>query len=105
MPKGGFSMPKYTANAYLVKDRKIVKPDEEIELTKEQAARLGDKLQDAPGIDEEAEEETEGEQQYTESSLRKLSADEQKVIVEQLGGDLEEITNQDERIDYILNNQ
>lgn len=94
-------MPNYTANAYLIKDGKIVKPDEEIELTKEQAARLGDKLQDAPGIDEEPE----GEQKYTESSLRKLSADEQKVIVEQLGGDLEEITNQDERIDYILNNQ
>lgn len=98
-------MPKYTANAYLVKSGKIVKPGEEIELTKEQAARLGDKLKDAPGIDEEVEEETEGEQQYTESSLRKLSADEQKAIVEQFGGDLEEITNQEARIEFILEKQ
>ncbi|MDY0395422.1 Rho termination factor N-terminal domain-containing protein [Virgibacillus halophilus] len=37
-------MPKFIANAYLSHKGNIVKPNEEIELTNEQAAHLGDKI-------------------------------------------------------------
>lgn len=37
-------MPKYTAKAYLYHRGKLVKTDEELELTNEQAKRLGDKV-------------------------------------------------------------
>ncbi|MCR1833061.1 hypothetical protein NSA56_01450 [Oceanobacillus caeni] len=37
-------MPKYIANAYLVHKGKIIQTGNEVELTKEQAKRLGDKV-------------------------------------------------------------
>jgi hypothetical protein len=37
-------MPKYTANAYLSHKGKLVQPNQEVELTEEQAKRLGDKV-------------------------------------------------------------
>lgn len=37
-------MPKYTANAYLVHNGVIVQTGGEVELTEEQAERLGDKV-------------------------------------------------------------
>lgn len=37
-------MPKYIANAYLVHKGKVVQTGNEVELTKEQADRLGDKV-------------------------------------------------------------
>lgn len=37
-------MPKYTANAYLVHHGKVVQTGNELELTEEQAERLGDKV-------------------------------------------------------------
>ncbi|MED4399778.1 hypothetical protein [Metabacillus fastidiosus] len=43
--------------------------------------------------------------EYTEASLKKLSADEQKALVETLNGNLEELTNEEKRIAFILENQ
>lgn len=40
--------------------------------------------------------------QHTESSLKKLNAEKQKVIIEDLGGNVEETNNADERIALIL---
>ena len=37
-------MPKYIANEYLTHKEKVVKPGEDIELTKDQAKRLGSKV-------------------------------------------------------------
>lgn len=37
-------MPKYTANAYLIHNGSIVQTGGEVELTEEQAERLGDKV-------------------------------------------------------------
>ncbi|WP_445506797.1 DUF7210 family protein [Niallia sp. 03190] len=37
-------MPKYIANAYLVHGEEIIQIGSEVELTKEQADRLGDKV-------------------------------------------------------------
>lgn len=39
---------------------------------------------------------------HTESSLKKLNADEQKALIEELGGNVEETNNQDDRIALIL---
>lgn len=86
-------MPKYTSNAYLAKDGKVYGPGKEIELTKEQAEKLGDKVK---GADE-------GE--FSESDFRNLSAQEQKDLVESKGGDLEELTNEDKRAEYFMSNQ
>jgi len=97
-------MPEFEANAYLTKGGKTYVPGDKIELTAEQAARLGNKLKDAPGLEKEKEQ-GEDEKGYTEASLKKLSADEQKAIVEQAGGDLEELTNEEKRIAFILENQ
>lgn len=38
-------MPKYVAKSYLLHEGKIVRDGEEVELTSEQAERLGDKVQ------------------------------------------------------------
>ena len=40
-----------------------------------------------------------------EDEFRKLSAQEQKDKVEELGGDLNELTNEDKRTEFYLNNQ
>jgi hypothetical protein len=98
-------MPTYEASAYLTKGGKVIAPGEEVELTAEQAARLGDKLKNAPGKESGEGENGSGDEKYTEAALKKLSADEQKVIVEQAGGDLDEITNEEKRIAFILENQ
>lgn len=96
-------MPEFEANVYLTKDGKIVAPGEKVELTEEQAIRLGDKLKNAPG--KESDKGGNGEEKYTEASLKKLGAEAQKTIVEQAGGNLEEITNEEKRIAFILENQ
>lgn len=41
-------------------------------------------------------------EQHTESSLKKLNAEEQKAIIEDLGGNVEETNNAEERIALIL---
>lgn len=93
-------MPKYTANAYLVHNGNIVQTGQEIELVEEQAKILGDKVT----LVEETENNTAPDEKYTEAILKKLSAEEQKEIVEELGGDLSEITNEEKRINFILEN-
>lgn len=45
-------MTKYISKAYLSDKGKIVKPGEELELTKEQAYRLGDKVESVQGEEE-----------------------------------------------------
>lgn len=94
-------MPKYTANAYLVHNGNIVQTGQEIELVEVQAKKLGDKVT----LVEETETNTAPGEKYTEAILKKLSADEQKEIVEELGGDLSEITNEEKRINFILEKQ
>lgn len=89
-------MPKYTSNAYLTKDGKVYRPGKEIELTKEQAERLGDKVKD--------EGEGEGEGEFSENDFRNLPAQEQKDLVESKGGDLEELTNEDKRTEFFMSN-
>lgn len=57
-------------------------------LTKEEQEDLGDK--------------DEGAEVHTAASLKKLNADEQKAIITGLGGDLESVNNEEERIALIL---
>ena len=85
-------MPKYESNAYIAQGGKVFKPGEEIALTEEQAKRLGAKV-------------TKKDEELSESEFRALSASEQKDLVESLGGDLEELTNQDKRAEFFLSNQ
>ena len=89
-------MPNYLSNAYLSKGGRVFKPGERIELTEAQAERLGEKVK----ADENP---TEGK--HDEKSFRKLGAEDQKEIVEQLGGDLEEYSNEDKRWEYVEQNQ
>lgn len=113
-------MPRCIANAYLSHKGKIIKPGQEIELTEKQIERLGEKVtqfeteqetdlgsESEQGEDQEQEETANAadEQSYTESDLKSLSADEQKAIVTELGGDPEELTNAEKRINFILENQ
>lgn len=44
----------------------------------------------------------EGAEVHTAASLKKLNADEQKAIITGLGGDLESVNNEEERIALIL---
>lgn len=44
----------------------------------------------------------EGAEVHTAASLKKLNADEQKAIITGLGGDLESVSNEEERIALIL---
>ena len=85
-------MPKYESNAYIVQGGKVFGPGKEITLTEEQAKRLGAKV-------------TKQDEKLSESEFRALSAPEQKDLVESLGGDLEELTNQDKRAEFFLSNQ
>lgn len=94
-------MPKYTANAYLSHKGEVVKPGVAIELTEEQAKRLGDKV---VGSNEEVTAPV-TDPEYTEAQFRDLTADEQKKVVEDLGGDLNEHTNEDKRWAYVSENQ
>ncbi|MUK89151.1 hypothetical protein GMD78_12285 [Ornithinibacillus sp. L9] len=101
-------MPKYIAKAYLVKNGKVIQTDNEVELTEEEAKRLGDKVEAVDPKENDGEGAAgngKGEDMYTEASIKKLSADEQKAIVEQLEGDLSELTNEEKRINFILENQ
>lgn len=94
-------MPTYTANAYLSHNGELVQPGVSIELTKEQAERLGDKVVNSG---EEVTADTSGVQ-YTESQFRDLPADEQKKVVESHDGDLNEHTNEDKRWAFVSENQ
>ncbi|MFD2924173.1 hypothetical protein [Halobacillus naozhouensis] len=96
-------MPVYVAQAYLTKDGKVFEPGKEIELTEEQGKKLKDKVELRET--EEVKAPDENPEKYTENSLRKLSADEQKEIVTELDGNLEELTNEDKRVEFILENQ
>ncbi len=51
-------MPKFIANAYLLHKGKVVQTGQELELTKEQAERLGDKVKPAKEKKEEPKKET-----------------------------------------------
>lgn len=95
-------MPTYKANAYLVNQGKVIQTGSEVELTVDQAEKLGDKV--------EAAESTEGEEngvpeEYTEAVLKGLSAAEQKDIVNELGGNLEELSNEEKRIAFIMEDE
>lgn len=50
-----------------------------------------------PGNDESDESE-----EHTESSLKKLNAEQQKELIAELGGNVEETNNEDDRIELIL---
>ncbi|RHW33524.1 Rho termination factor N-terminal domain-containing protein [Oceanobacillus profundus] len=67
-------MPKYIAKAYLVHKGKIIPTDGEVELTKEQGDRLGDKV-----------ELINLEEQKGEKSLQEHTVDELKIIAEERG--------------------
>lgn len=62
----------------------------------------GNESDDKEESDEEKEEEEEPSDKHTESSLKKLNAEEQKDLIEELGGDVEETSNQEDRISLIL---
>lgn len=96
-------MPKYIANAYLVQKGKVIQTGNKIELTEDQAKRLKDKVSIVDGQETDS-----GEgvaEEYTEASLKQLNAEEQKAIVEELEGDLDELTNEEKRVAFILENQ
>lgn len=67
-------MPKYIANGYLVHKGKIIPTGGEVELTKEQGDRLGDKV-----------ELINLEEQKGEKSLQEHTVDELKIIAEERG--------------------
>ena len=94
-------MPTYKANAYLSHKNQIVQPGQLLELTEEQAKNLGDKVVDS---NEEVTDDT-GDVTYSETQFRDLPAEEQKEVVESLGGDLNELTNEDKRWGYVSDNQ
>lgn len=52
-------MAKYTSSSYLLHDGQVVLPGTEVELTDEQAERLGDKLTAVQEVKKKAEERTE----------------------------------------------
>lgn len=91
-------MPKYTSKAVLTKDGKVFGHGETIELTEAQAERLGDKV--GPYEEPTAEDFVQGAD-FDEAAFRKLSAADQKKVVEERGGDLEEATNEDARWAYV----
>lgn len=89
-------MPEYIAKSTLLHEGKVVHVNERLSLDEEKAELLGDKV-------EIAEEATDGK--HDEKSFRNLSAAEQKEVVEELGGDLEEASNEDKRWAYVEENQ
>lgn len=48
------------------------------------------------------EQQTDVTEKYTKSSIKKLSADEQRELIVELGGNPEKTSNEDERIELIL---
>ncbi|MFC7063800.1 hypothetical protein [Halobacillus seohaensis] len=99
-------MPKYIADAYLLKEGKVVQPGNEIELTEQQAKKLRNKLKAGTVLKSNEEKEREdGTEEHTDASLKKLSADEQKELVSELEGNLDELTNEEKRIQFIIENQ
>lgn len=93
-------MPKFKANAYLSTPKGVVPTGQTLELTKEQAERLGDKVTPL----EEAAEYVQG-QPLSEEEFRALPAEEQKAVVTDLNGDLNEYTNADKRWAFVSDNQ
>lgn len=93
-------MPLYTALETLVKEGKVVKVGSEVELTEKQGERLGDKVEKV-----EVKDEFIPGAVYEETEFRGLSAEDQKKKVEELGGDLKEITNADARWDFVFEKQ
>ena len=85
----------YTANAHLKKDNKVVKPNEQITLTTVEAQRLSKK-----GLIKES-----VNSKVSETEFRELSADDQKKLVEEKGGNLNDLTNEDKRAKYFMDNQ
>lgn len=97
-------MPKFTANAYLSHGAKIVRIGEQLELTKEQAERLGQKV--SPFDAEEVlERKLNTGEPFTKEEFQALSADVQKEHVVDLGGDLNEYTNAEKRWEFVSDNQ
>lgn len=95
-------MPLYTALETLIgANAKVFTVGSEIELTAEQAERLGKARVE---LIERKEEFVPGES-YGEAEFRALPAEDQKRKVEELGGDLKEITNADSRWTFVSENQ
>lgn len=91
-------MPKFTSKAVLTKGGAVYGHGKTIDLTEEQAKRLGDKV--GPYEAPTTEDFIKGDD-YDEVSFRKLSADDQKKVVAERGGNLEEITNADARWAFV----
>ncbi|MBP3950335.1 hypothetical protein [Bacillus suaedae] len=98
-------MPKFIAKSYLTHKGNIVQPGNEIELTEAQAKRLGEKVEPvgAEGTQQPSNAEKKGLDK--EAEFKKLTADEQKQIISDLGGDLNELSNEDKRVAFYLENQ
>lgn len=93
-------MPKFKSNVILANKGRIAFPGDEVTLTEEQAENLGAKVS---RMSEEGE--VLAKQTHDETSFKALSAKEQKAIVQELGGDLEEHTNADARWAYFEGQQ
>lgn len=89
-------MPEYIAKATLLHEGKVLHEESRLQLSEDKAERLGDKV-------ERVEDPTQGK--HDEKSFRKLGAEEQKVVVEKLNGDLEEHSNEDKRWAFVEQNQ
>lgn len=94
-------MPKFQVESgVLTKSGALFHVGDSIELTKEEADRLGSKVSayEAPAAYEEG-------HVYTEAEFKALGADEQKKAVEGYGGDLKEYTNGETRWGYVSQKQ
>lgn len=93
-------MPQFNVHSTLVKEGKVYPVGSEIELTAEQAEKLDDKVSAV-----EVKETFVPGAAYDESEFKALSAEDQKKKVEELGGDLKEVTNADSRWAFVAENQ
>lgn len=93
---------KFTSHAVLTKGGKLFGHGDIIELTDEEAKRLGDKVGE---YEEPTKEDFIEGGAHDEVSFRKLPAEDQKAVVEGFGGDLSEITNADARWEFVASQQ
>ncbi len=83
-------MPKYIANGYLVHNGKVIQTGNEVELTKEQGDRLGEKVQLIPL-----------EEQAGQKALQEHTVDELKEIAQERGIEEYNKLKKDELIEVI----
>lgn len=75
--------------------------NEPVEVPEEEIDELLETYEGLEEVEEEAQD-PEGPEKHTKTSLKNLGAEEQKDLIIKLGGDLEGVTNADQRIDLIL---